>query len=366
MKVSRITAVVMAALFLLQGKSFAQIEDKDSVKLDYRKIYSFCLDANIKPVFALLEYDPGKKISAKDQLFRKNFNERFKYGSDQNHLLASKGSSIDSLLSIFQHYWRGSLLDSANSYDSILWHTLHVFLKNDYPALKAMPYNIDSADAYAKMYIANKGLYMTDGIGKTGKLFDLLVWKSQKDTTYHFTLHHETTSARVIFMNDFITLGWEEYATLGRYYPGGWATSGALYCVRSAYDLKSENFLVSYLAHESRHFADYKLFPKLTSADLEYRAKLVELSLAKQSLYGLVNFFIDNANYDSDNGHSVADYCVIRDLSRAIFKTEFEKDKTRWSKIGSKKINAAADKILQVNTKELMLKGKEVEKYIKL
>jgi hypothetical protein len=366
MKKAQIFVGITCLFFFLPGKDFAQIVDNDSIKFDYRKIYSFCLDGNIKPVFALLEYDGEKKVSTRDLLFRKKFEDRFKYESDKSNFLSDKNSTIDSMLSIFQNYWRQSLLDSANKYDGLLWARLYGFLSNSYPALKAMNFNKDSVDVYAKKCIADKGLYMTDGIGKTGKLYDLLIWKTKKDTTYHFTLHNETTSARVIFMDDFITLGWEEYATLGKYYPGGWATSEALYCVKGAYDLTSEHFLVSYLAHESRHFADYKLFPKLTSADLEYRAKLTELSLAKQTLYKLIDFFIDNGNYNSDNGHSIANYCVIRDLTISIFKTEFEKDKSKWHKIDPQKINRIAYKLLLANTKVLKLKGKNVEKYIKL
>ena len=165
-------------------------------------------------------------------------------------------------------------------------------------------------------------------------------------------------------MDDFITLGWEEYATLGRYYPGGWTTTKELYCVKSAYDLKSEKFLISYLAHESRHFADYKLFPKLTSADLEYRAKLTELSLANSSLYQLLDFFIGNANARSENGHSLADYCVIRDLSKSLLNTGFEKDIGKWKQLSPDVINKGAAEILQANTKTLQSFGPSVEHYI--
>ena len=166
-------------------------------------------------------------------------------------------------------------------------------------------------------------------------------------------------------MDNFITLGWEEYATLGIYYPGGWAKTDALYCVQKAYDLNSESFLISYLAHESRHFADYKLFPKLTSADLEYRAKLTELSMAKKTLYELIEFFINNANYDSDNGHSIANFCVIRDLSKSIFGVEFEKGISKWKTVNRNRINKTAYKILQANTKSMQLIGSNLEKYIK-
>ncbi len=368
MKQSQIIVGIIGLIFFSHGKGFAQIADKatDSVKFDYNKIYSFCLDGNITPVLALIEYGGEKKISSKDSLFKKTFENRFKYESDRSSFLSDKNSTIDTLLSIFQNYWRQSLLDNSNKYDSLLWAALHAFLSNTYPALKTRNISKDSVNFYAKKYIADKGLYMTDGIGRTGKLYDLLVWKTKKDTIYHITSHNETNSAQVIFMDDFITLGWEEYATLGRYYPGGWATSNALYCVKAAYNLTSEKFLVSYLAHESRHFADYKLFPKLASADLEYRAKLIELSLAKKTLYELIYFFIDNANYNTDNGHSIANYCVIRDLSKSIFKSEFIKDKSEWRKVDSKKINEASYGILEANTKALKLKGRNVERYIKL
>ena len=98
---------------------------------------------------------------------------------------------------------------------------------------------------------------------------------------------------------------------------------------------------------------------------MEYRAKLTELSMAQKTLYQIIAFFINNANYESDNAHSIANYCVIRDISKLIFKIEFEKDITKWEKIDKKKINETALKILSANTETLGKQGKEVEKYIK-
>ncbi|MFZ1685507.1 MAG: hypothetical protein WAU88_15425, partial [Candidatus Zixiibacteriota bacterium] len=145
----------------------------------------------------------------------------------------------------------------------------------------------------------------------------------------------------------------------------GWATHDALYCVRSAYDLTSEAFLVSYLAHESRHFADYKLFPKLQSADLEYRAKLTELSMADTILFQTIDFFIQNGNYDSENGHSIANFCVIRDLSEMLFQVECERDLDKWKALPIATIHASATAALQANTRELESSGRDIEHYIK-
>lgn len=94
-------------------------------------------------------------------------------------------------------------------------------------------------------------------------------------------------------MDEFVTLGWTEFATMDKYHPGGWATDDALNCVKKAYDVSSETFLISYLAHEGRHCSDYKHFPKLrNSADLEYRAKLTELSMADSTLLQLIVFLL--------------------------------------------------------------------------
>ena len=57
------------------------------------------------------------------------------------------------------------------------------------------------------------------------------------------------------------------------------ASSNGLFAIGDC-DRTSETFLVSYLKHEARHFADTLDFPNLSGADLEYRAKLTELAFA--------------------------------------------------------------------------------------
>jgi hypothetical protein len=99
------------------------------------------------------------------------------------------------------------------------------------------------------------------------------------------------------------------------------------------------------------------LFPKLSPADLEYRAKLVELSLADSSLYSLIDFFIGNANAESDNSHSVADYYAIQDISIQLFHKEYEENMDAWKKISRDTIHAAAKQVLAANTKALLALG---------
>jgi len=356
--------ILLFVLIMIPGISYSQNSLTDSVKIDYKKIYSYCLDGDVRSALLLLEFTDITKLNEKDQKFKTKFENRFKNTNDECDYLKSRKSSIIELLKVYRDYWRTALLDNSKNYNTLIKRTLADFLMEKYPDTRGLTAEEDSLDIYLKKYIESAGLHTT-GFGKTGKYFDLLVWDSEKDTTYTFLLHSEKTSADVVFMEDFITLGWEEYASLDRYYPGGWATKKALYCVKKAYDLKSENFLISYLAHEGRHFADYKIFPKLTSADLEYRAKLTELSMAQTTLYKTIEFFINNSNYESENGHSVANYCVIRDLSKVLFKNEFEKDINKWKEKDIKKINKTSYKLLKANTKSLMGEGSDVEKYIK-
>ena len=178
---------------------------------------------------------------------------------------------------------------------------------------------------------------------------------------YTFDLHKDQMKVPVVMMKDFISLGWIQFATLGRHYPGGWATKDTLFCVRQAYDLDSENFQISYLAHEGRHLDDYQLFPELKSPDLEYRAKLTELSLADESLFDLLSFFMHQSNKASKNPHQFANYCLIRDLSQHLFKKDFEDNLEQWQKVGKVKINKAALKLLKRNTRQLQKEGTKVE-----
>jgi len=356
--------IIITIFLTVCNIAFSQKPGSDTSKLEYRKIYAYCLDGHITAALQLLNSYSDTGISAADAKFKTAFESRFKGTEDKTDFLENREPALLPLLKIYQSYWRRSLLDDSASYDSILIEEVSGYLKQNYQPAVNLVANTDSIDVYLTRFIKAQNFHST-GFGKTGKYYDLLIWKTERDTTYSFTLSNEHTVSRVILMNDFITLGWEAYATLDKYYPGGWSTKEALYCVQKAYDMSSEKFLISYLAHESRHFADFKLFPKLISADLEYRAKLTELSMAKKTVYDIIAFFSRNANQQSENGHSVANFYVIRDLSRALFKVDFEKDKTKWEKLSKKMINNTAYALLKKNTEALQKNAEDVESYIK-
>ena len=129
---------------------------------------------------------------------------------------------------------------------------------------------LDSLDSHIQKLVSNEGYYAK--YGKVGRLRDLLIWQTQKDTTFAFSIHNEEISAKVIFLENFVTKGWIQYATINESM-GGWAAEDALYCLKESYNIESDWFTIHYLAHESKHFADYKTFPNISGYDLEYRAK---------------------------------------------------------------------------------------------
>ena len=331
----------------------------DSIKIDKSKIFSYALNADVYSSLKILDI-PDSTLSETEKEFKTKFEDRFKFSNDRSDYLINIEQQAQPLLGVYCNYWRKALLKEKIDYNKLIKSTLTEFLYNNLNPDSKINFQSsdDEIDSVLKLYITSLG-YMTTGFGKTGSLYDLLIWKNQTDTIYNFNIYGDTVNVNVTFMDNFITLGWEEYATLGVYYPGGWADDKGLYCVRKAYDLQSENFLISYLAHEGRHFKDYKIFPDLKGNELEYRAKLTELSLAKETLFNTIQFFINNGIKGSVSPHTYANYKVISDLSKEFFKVEFETDMDKWETLSTDDINLMSHKLFVKNTDELKKNSKD-------
>ncbi|MDH4058484.1 MAG: S41 family peptidase, partial [Cyclobacteriaceae bacterium] len=320
--------------------------------IDYGRIYSLCMDANVKEALTLLTVEEHK-MSAQDKKFKQQFEQRFRGEKDMTVYSVSKDSLIHQLISMFSNYWKVSLLDPMNNYDRQLGGNLIGFLKRNYPPVREKSIQLDSLGIYLSRFIHSRGFYTREEIKKTGRLYDLVIWSEQQDTTFSVNQFGEQKLVVVSMLDGFETLGWMDYATLGKHYSSGWATHDKLYCVRKAYNLGSEEFKVSFLAHEAQHLADSDRYPLLKNADLEYRAKLAELDQANETVYDLLEFFIRNSREDSGNGHSVANHRVIRDLSVSIFNTDFEENMDVWRGKDKLLINKQAGQLLQANSKLL-------------
>lgn len=365
------TIKLIIALLLTAGVFSCNEQEKSKNEVpqfDFEQIYTYGLQGNMNSIFQLLDSIPDEKltdeqINLKDKFYKRFRKQDEKYNYETNDTLAI------SVVELFHSYWRTVLLDdkAIENADTVLKNKFADLLyKNNYISSEISRDSlIENLYDYLNGFLKSKGFY-SNAMGKTGSFYDIFLWANETEKIYEICLPETNTKVKVIFMKKFVSNGWADYATFGKYYAAGWATTDALYCVKKAYDISSENFQVSYLTHEGQHFADYISFPLLKQADLEYRAKLAELSAAKETVYKLLNKFIKRTDKKREYAHPFANYCVIRDLSEEIFNQEFVADTIEWKKISYQEINKASIKLIKQHTIELNKIGTEtITEFIK-
>ncbi|MGN1399470.1 MAG: hypothetical protein ACI4WG_05685 [Erysipelotrichaceae bacterium] len=142
--------------------------------------------------------------------------------------------------------------------------------------------------------------------GKTQGYYGPYVWKDTVETVYKVELFDVIADFKVNILKGFVFRSWMDYLTFGRFGTRGWATpDGTINCIEQAYDFESESFLISLLKHEAQHTLDMKKYPHISEAELEYRAKLVELHYSSNP--ALLQKFLSEANENKiNNGHALA------------------------------------------------------------
>ena len=151
--------------------------------------------------------------------------------------------------------------------------------------------------------------------GKTQGYYGPYIWRDTVPTVYRVELPGGTAEYTVNILKGFVFRSWMDYLTFGRFGTGGWASpDGTINCIAQAYDFKSERFLVSLLKHEAQHAVDMKRFPAITPAELEYRAKLVELHYSGD--LGLLQKFVSEADESrADDSHAAASARIRREFA---------------------------------------------------
>ena len=151
--------------------------------------------------------------------------------------------------------------------------------------------------------------------GKTQGYYGPYIWRDTVPTVYRVELPGGTAEYTVNILKGFVFRSWMDYLTFGRFGTGGWASpDGTINCIAQAYDFESERFLVSLLKHEAQHAVDMKRFPAITPAELEYRAKLVELHYSGD--LGLLQKFVSEADESrADDSHAVASARIRREFA---------------------------------------------------
>jgi len=253
------------------------------------------------------------------------------------------------VLAAYREYWLRSLRAEHPQPENEAWllATLNARVEAEGGTAAA---SMDRLEPALEALIGAHGYHAL--LGMTRPLRELMLWKTETETRYDVRLPESTQAVTVVFLDGFASLGWAGFATCDRHHSGGWTKPDRLYAVRSAYDLASENFRVSYLAHEAQHFADNRRFPGLEQqAELEYRAKLVELAVGQSSVYDLLDNFAGNVSDDVSVPHSHANGRVVRDMGKRLYPVASKAP--AWRDVSIERINAAAADLLRDDTARL-------------
>ncbi len=268
---------------------------------------------------------------------------------------------FDEIYSVYREYWRlairGQFADREQAKKYLFPKIESVLAAHGHEASV-----LEDIEKQLTAALAQQGLHAQLGVTRPHR--DLLVWRDTQEVEYEVVLEETTVNTKVNFMSDFVSKGWMSYTSFGHSMPGGWATEEALFCMAHSYDLESEKFRVSYLTHEARHFQDYKDFPSLEQADLEYRAKLSELSRAESSMLSLIGKFSKYRRPNPEFPHALASYKVVEQLKREIFGDAKPGNPGDWRTIDIVKIQAAARELLKSHTRALREAGAETTRGI--
>ena len=219
-------------------------------------------------------------------------------------------AALNNILTVYQQYYRDVfyLCMEKEQAENRLRDRLKKML--DIPNVE-----IDMCDLEQKQLV---DLFQRQGLhfmgGKTSGYFGPYVWKSSETVSYDVELPDGIQTYTVKLLDGFISRSWIDYLSFSEIGPGGWTDSdGYINCVKSAWAYESESFQISLLKHEAQHAKDLEMNKNLSSEDLEYRAKLVELIYSKER--NLLEQFVHEAsNSDMSNGHAVAAFRIVRDF----------------------------------------------------
>lgn len=241
--------------------------------------------------------------------------------------------SLNDILRLYQIYYRDTFycgLPETEAADKLLTQ------------LKVL---LDEPDAEEELLIEKlQSVFEKKGyhalFGKTQGYYGPYIWRETVPTVYRVELPNVTAEYTVNILKDFVFRSWMDYLTFGMYGTRGWASpDGTINCIEQAYDFESEQFLVSLLKHEAQHTIDMKQFPGITPAELEYRAKLVELHYSSD--LGLLKKFLSEADESKTNDSHA--------LASVQLKLEFaDTDQTKLSCIQNRALE-----LLHAHTKEM-------------
>lgn len=254
---------------------------------------------------------------------------------DEQHLTYEVDAELNKILTIYQQYYREVfyLRVGKDRAAENLKTRLAAFL-----GMTDGTADLEETERRLTEVVQQRGLHIL--LGKTSGYYGPYIWRTTETVSYDVELPDGIQTYSVKLLDGFITRSWIDYLSFGEIGPGGWADGdGIIHCVKSAYDFDSESFRVSLLKHEAQHARDLAVDPKMSSENLEYRAKLVELIYSSER--NLLTAFVQEADpADQSNGHAAAADRIVKGFCRLLGR-----DPASLSQLPTEQIQRTAEKL---------------------
>jgi hypothetical protein len=274
--------------------------------------------ADLPQTLARLKALPDESLSAKARPARACILARFALADPASAATDARlPPDLAAVLRAYRRYWTSVLMHARSAADA------EAALSDDLGRLlPEAPPGLEARTKAAVAFAETRGWHALGGL--TAPLQEFVLWKDEATRREDVALPGGTVAVKVSMLDGFASLGWGAWGTCDLAHTGGWATSDGLMVVVPGWDLSSERYRISLLAHESQHFADYPRFPKLAQTDLEYRAKLVELALAHDAQHELLAMFAAGAKRDRTLPHPFAQWWVMQRIGERLGTADWQ------------------------------------------
>jgi hypothetical protein len=353
---SGLLALLLHVAMLLAPSSYAQMNAAKTGASMYADAMLLPLQLRSREAMTTLQAIDLNTLDPSVQATLACMRERF--GAASTASVASSGRAgaskvAEAVIDAYRRYWHGALLGGSDP--KALETASAALLVNLRQVLgEAEGANWEEVDRRLGQVFDAVGWHALRGI--TPPLRELIVWSGEDVVEEQASLPDGFEAVRVVFMSDFRSRGWADYATCGRSAAGGWTATDRLYAVADTYDRASERYRVSYLAHEGQHFRDKRRFKgdrALAAWRLEYRAKLAELALAHERQAELLAVFSGNTSTDPAFPHSHANQRVLAALDTALPGHAPWGAAASWPKSDADALRQAALKLLAIDDRAL-------------
>lgn len=285
----------------------------------------------------------GKLIEALEYLKlypnkSKTIKKYFSLFQEDNIRYKSKSSEINNIVSIYHEYYKKIFWEGINKKDAFNYlctqfsKTFDFSLPEEIGHEELVDFWDDHIEDRIERLVEDEGYNYLGG--KTQGFYGPYIWKKNVLKTYKVKLPDGYTNYSVYMAKGFVSKSWMSYISFDKIGTGGWTgKDGSIYCVWKSYrrQILLPKFQIHFLKHEAQHSVDLIKNKEMSSVDLEYRAKLVELIYSKK-IKCFNRFLLQADGEDETNSHSYASYLIISRLSERIFKEDYVSDSNKWKK----------------------------------